>query len=265
MKKPYIGVTGIFDLEDLVVTIREAFYNRQTPFPTNYQLMVGVLVSYNTMSGRRSEKFPNRYPAIESIPRLLDLNPGGFLTYLIHYNSKQPNLSDQLAMLVDICGQNLEGFQLNICWPDPKELQKFRTEGRGHTVVLQVGEKAFEAIDNNPVKLADKIRTEYYELVDYVLLDPSGGTGKEMSIAGTDGYLSELYGHGLNKKLRFGIAGGLHSGNLESIRPLVEKYDSLSIDAESKLRHPHDDTLNYQELIQFIRTTKELMASKKLS
>lgn len=261
MKKPYIGVTGIFALEDLVVAIREAFYNRQTPFPKNYQLMIGVLVSYKTMSGRRSEKFPNRYPPIESIPSLLDLNPGGFLTYLIHYNSRQPNLSNQLTMLVEICGQNLEGFQLNICWPDPKELHKFREEGHQHAIVLQIGREAFGVINKNPTILADKISAEYSGLIDYVLLDPSGGEGKEMNIDKTDEYLSELYGRGLNDKIRFGIAGGLHSGNLESIRPLVEKYDSLSIDAEGKLRHPHDDTLNHQELARFISAAKRLMTS----
>ncbi|HAG27774.1 TPA: hypothetical protein DCG61_03260 [Patescibacteria group bacterium] len=261
MKKPYIGVTGIFNNKDLVFALVAAFTESGYEFPENYQLMIGVLASFKTISGLPSKNFPNRYPAVEDIPDLFPTSTKDYLLNLIHYNSSEPDLSSQFNKLVEISGPNLGGFQLNICWPDPKELHKFREEGHQHAIVLQIGREAFGVINKNPTILADKISAEYSGLIDYVLLDPSGGEGKEMNIDKTDEYLSELYGRGLNDKIRFGIAGGLHSGNLESIRPLVEKYDSLSIDAEGKLRHPHDDTMNHKELARFISAAKRLMTS----
>ncbi|HMQ02140.1 MAG TPA: hypothetical protein PKD79_03685 [Candidatus Doudnabacteria bacterium] len=256
MREPYIGVTGIFTEYDLAILLGSAFSGGNTEFPDGYQLMVGVLASGKTLDGIPSERFPNRYPAIESIPDLFAA--GNDLLNLIHFNSREPNFSSQLEKLVRVCGPNLAGFQLNICWPDPIEIMKFREAGHDHAIVLQIGESAFKSIEEDPRALANKLGNEYKGLVDYILLDPSGGEGKEMDISRTDSYLEKLYGLELNNSIRFGIAGGLHSGNLEKIRPLVEKYDSLSIDAEGKLRHKSDDTMNHEELQNYLIAAKKL-------
>lgn len=228
--QPYIGITGFTHRDQINAIVHDAL-----PLDTDRLVMAGVLVSNRTLRGETS-KWPNRYPKVE---KLKDIFPRyTCLLSLIHFNTNEPEkLLDDMCKAQDFTGPNCDGFQLNIAWPDPKVLEHYKAKAqfRNKTIVLQVGNKAFDEVERRVVKLAYKV-LEYQGLIDYVLVDPSGGLGKEFDCD----FASDCFNF-LRKvpDVGFGIAGGLHPNNLERLRPLLKDFE-FSIDAESKLRNTED-------------------------
>jgi len=103
--------------------------------------------------------------------------------------------------------------------------------------VLQIGGHAFEMINDSPKQLAAKV-AEYNEVVEYVLLDPSGGYGKPLDPDRARDYLLALKAQNLGMGL--GVAGGLSPTTLDPVRPLSREFPDLSIDAEGRLRTLED-------------------------
>jgi len=230
MARPYIGVTGFMKLREA-----EHILNR-FPLTSKYAMMVGVLASQKTMRGIKNRR-TNRYPEPDKVKKIFPDHP--LALNLVHYNTKEPEtLCRQLLDIVQIAGPYFHGFQLNFVWPDPCQLDLYSENSLKRRIVLQVSERAFEMIGHSPQKLADKIRREYPG-VDYLILDPSGGYGKLMDVGKLREYLSELYARDLRVKPV--IAGGLSPETLDLIRPLVEEFPDLSIDAESRLRDSEDN------------------------
>ncbi len=247
MTNPYIGITGFTNPVDVGIAL--SGINSKIKEGSNYKLMIGVLVNLNTLHGKPSNHFPARYPPINET-NLLFPDSEDVLNFY-HYNTSSREFQPELQKLIQYGGPNLNGFQLNMTWPDPKQLEEFRKKGNTHKIVLQIGSKAFTQINNNPTTLVNKINKEYGELVDYVLLDPSGGTGKDMDIETTRRYLSEIYNDIQNKKLKIGIAGGLSSKKIHEILPLISEFKELSIDAEGKLRGNPGDWLSIREMLEY--------------
>ncbi len=257
MNRPYIGVTGFCDTEEVKVAEVAAFGFDSHPHPLkDYQLMIGILVSHKTLVGGKS-KFPQRYPELKIIKKLLFDSPD--ILNLVHYNTHNPHFSSELEQICEIAGQNLQGFQLNICWPDPREIEKFKRLNSISTIVLQISKHAFKKVGDQPKALVNKLKNDYSNLIEYALLDPSGGYGKEMDLQKTDDYLSEIHFAGLDQKIGIGIAGGLHAQNLSSIAPLVKKFPNLSIDAEGKLRDNDTDLLKISAMIEYITEAKKVL------
>lgn len=257
-EKPYIGITGFMDIAETRAMIAAA--EKLFPRDFNRRLMVGVLASLKTLRGKLAGR-PNRYPKLHDIRGIfikhdLALN-------LIHYATKEPEtLCDQLLRISGYAYGLINGFQLNIAWPDRKELDKFLTmmttlagESWDATLVLQVGRHAMEMVENSPEKLAAKV-SEYEGLVKYVLLDPSCGRGEFMNPREADTLIQTIKAKGL--KMGIGVAGGLSELSVESIvGPLAAKYPDLSIDAESKLRDI-EDHLNLLASENYIKRAVEL-------
>ncbi|MDP3947688.1 MAG: hypothetical protein Q8Q41_03295, partial [bacterium] len=139
------------------------------------KLMVGVLASSKTLAGR-TNKWPGRYPKMERISEIFQVHPAAL--NLIHYNTDEPEtLSDQLLRLVEISGENLHGFQLNVAWPLVEELEKFHeATSWKQRLVLQVGGGAMARVEHSPQKFADMVALYggFVGVVDDVLIDPSG-------------------------------------------------------------------------------------------
>ena len=195
MKRPYFGITGVTDT-DHVAAIMSHVNNYPTKFGP-YQIMIGVLANYDTICGRQCTRYPKRYPEPARSGRLFPNSTDTLNLY--HYNTPNQDFYNELEKLIHFGGENLDGFQLNIAWPDPRVLQRFREQGNKQTIVQQVGGKAFDRVDNDPAKLVAKIKVEYLDLVDYILLDPSDGQGREMNVETQRKYLSALYNSGLNE------------------------------------------------------------------
>lgn len=229
MKMPYIGITGFVSLNDALNVLETV------PADSNRLVMVGVLASLKTRQGIPN-KYPNRYPAINKIAGIFPKHP--LVLNLIHYNTgEKETLGDQLVDMMEFGGANLHGFQLNIAWPSPEILAKYRKSFPSKKIVLQIGEHALTMVNHSPKRLAAKV-TEYGGIIDYVLLDPSGGHGKPFEPERAQDYLLALKTQ--NPETGLGVAGGLSPRTLNLVEPLAKEFPNLSIDAESRLRTQAD-------------------------
>ncbi|MDO8571756.1 MAG: hypothetical protein Q7R79_03695, partial [bacterium] len=96
----------------------------------------------------------------------------------------------------------------------------------------------------------------YEQLIDYVLLDPSGGTGKMFDPRVERTYLDKLADLGVG----LGVAGGLSPSTLHLLQPLINDYPNLCIDAEGRLRN-QDDQLDLTVAGSYLQKAYELFDS----
>lgn len=227
---PYIGVTGIFTRK-----VADGFSARFVD-GSKRKFMVGVLASKQTLEGKE-DKYPLRYPRISNIGKIFPENPNTIS--LIHfYAENSNNLFSQLRELTRYGGTNLDGFQLNMVWPDPDMIEKYLRENEEMKIVLQVNSKALELVNNNPVKLAKKIKSEYKEIIDYILIDSSEGKGVPLNAKKSIEYLGGL--STMVPEVGLVVAGGLCAETLHLVADIVQEFPNISIDAEGKLRDKYD-------------------------
>ena len=245
--KRYVGVTGITTQEQALAICNSA------PADVSGLVMIGVLASEKTSFLGQVNKWPKRYPLTQNISGIFPNHHRAL--NLIHYNTKDAStLLRQLIRMTEIAGPNFHGFQLNMAWPSTGVLSSYRSFYPNETIVLQIGKNAFERVQHVPSRLATRI-CHYAGLVDYVLLDTSGGLGKEFNREEMRNYLLEL--KALNLPIGLGTAGGLSSQTLGNIAPLVGEFKDLSMDAEGKLRDEKDNLI-LQEACQYERDGFEL-------
>lgn len=260
--KPYIGVTGIMSRNDYIHVAMPFNMGHNT-----HQLMAGILVSSKTKNGMPN-KYPNRYPPIESVASLI---PTGLDSLnLIHYSTDNPErLAEEMVEVLSHCDDQIDGFQLNVCWPKVSQLEEFyKKHSRKTVIILQIGRHALEQIHFVPRLLVKRIRESgYLDFIQGILIDPSCGKGQAYERGGIADYLAELYNAQL--RINIGIAGGLHGGLCPNGRdnflefalsPLAQMYPDLSIDAEGKLRDA-DDNLDYQEVKKYIYESQDIFIS----
>ncbi len=250
--KPYVGITGFMSSAE-VTTVLNLVDEKQS---AERQIMVGVLASLKTIRGEKN-KWPGRYPKTNDIKDIF-LDDARALN-LVHYNTKEPeSLYSQLTMMTGVGGRLLHGFQLNIPWPNPTELERYVESHYGKMIVLQVGAGAYEMVERSPKALAAKIRDEYDDLIDYVLLDPSGGAGKPFDLGVARDQIEKITA---KCSALVGVAGGLHGNNLESLDSLISDFPELSIDAEGQLRTPQPgDTLDMAKASTYITRSFEMFS-----
>lgn len=242
MRIPYIGITGFMTPEEVTNILK------LTPLSERL-IMIGALVSQKTLRGKPG-KWPNRYPKIEKIKDIFP-NSTRALNF-IHYHTKDvENLYEQLIRLTELGGSNLDGFQLNIAWPPSLAIHLYRSLHANKRIVLQIGGRAFKKINHSPEALASKIAEEYSSIIDYILLDASGGLGVPLNVELTLSYLRALKEKDL-ENIGLGIAGGLCPATLHAIEPLIQEFPTVSIDAEGKLRDENDH-LNTNLALTYVR------------
>ncbi|MDO8668738.1 MAG: hypothetical protein Q7K65_00405 [Candidatus Buchananbacteria bacterium] len=247
MNLSYIGVTGFMNRNE-VITILNCL-----PADTGRFLMVGVLASQKTLKGEPN-KWPNRYPKMADIAGIF-LEDNQALN-LIHYNTKEPeSLTEQLVKITDLAGPALDGFQLNLAWPDYEAILDYHKTCANKYIVLQIGAKALGMIGNSPQALAEEV-AQYEYLADHILIDQSGGYGTPLETEKIRAYLKALKNKGYNFGL--GVAGGLSSANLGLIQPLVAEFPYLSIDAEGRLRDT-DDNLDLVATKAYVESAHKLL------
>lgn len=237
--RPYIGITGFMDAAQVAEIIN------LIPLRSSHLIMAGVLVSDKTLRGLPHKKYPERYPAVENLKEIFRAFPR--MLNLVHFNTHEPKkLFEDLQLAQRLAGPHCHGFQLNVVWPSPTAIAKYRATapaGR-QTVVLQCSALALLEVGANPRKLCVRLK-EYEGLVDYVLIDPSGGTGTDFQVLPIIAYVRELFAE--FPTLGVGIAGGLCGQNVSSQLDIPFRYfgrTGLSVDAEGKLRDPQTDKLN---------------------
>jgi hypothetical protein len=265
MLMPYIGITGFMTREELE---RVAAH---MPKNCDHLLMAGILMSSKTLNGIQN-KYPFKYPKRKDVLGISLDDDHDSIMKTIHYNtdSSDDGLLVELMAMMGLfkfprCIREdettgVEAVQLNVAWPHPNILEEFNTLTADHFValILQIGQKAFDMVNNSPEQLANKL-VEYKGVTDYILLDPSGGVGKKMEIPVIRDYLAAIRDKDLD--INLGCAGGLCSGNLDELRPLIEEFPDLSYDAEGRLRNP-DDTLNLDECVAYLKKGLEVSKAR---
>lgn len=253
--KAYVGVTGPVCVEETIAICREfslAGYSMQTP----HIPMLGFLVSDKTLRGQETKN--RRYPEVWKIPYMLDRIHGDVFT-MIHYSTKEPDsLSDQVKQIFeDIYEEGLcRAMQMNIVWPDIKQVTEVKRRYPEMQLVFQASFRAMEG--KSPKELADRI-SAYGDLIDYALIDPSGGRGEPFDVKSSVAVYSEL-----KQKcpgLRIGFAGGLTGEDVsDKVKEVVEKVGAsdFCIDAEGGLRDKitpayGDDLLNMQKVRAYLQ------------
>jgi hypothetical protein len=252
---PYIGITGI-SLPHEPAQILQGL-----ELQSDAKLMFGSCVSHKTLLGGTATKHPKRYPDVHMLEEQMSQDPR--VMNVIHFNTREP---EQLLMDLNqaqfLAGPLCHGFQLNMPWPYIPTLKEYKdTHDKEHNIViLQCGKRALEEVHNNPTKLAARVN-DYLGVIDYVLIDASGGEGHEFDINKTLEYFAALEQFG---NLGFGVAGGLGTHSLSRLWPIWQKYSNFSIDAESGVRND-DDMLVVHEASTYIVGGDQMFVQRALA
>jgi hypothetical protein len=245
----YIGMTGFSTREQV-----EAVLAHRSKSAKHY-LMIGVLVSHKSLHGQPLDQ-PKRYPPREVLGDIF--TDGKQLLNLLHFNTNAPEqLLDDMLLAQDLAGIFCHGFQLNMMWPDIKILQGYRKFCPTQVLVLQCGKRALEQA-GSPQALADRVG-KYEGLIDYVLIDGSGGLGLPFDEILVKEYFSEL---SKLSGIGFGVAGGLEPGSLYRLHPVWRKFSNFSIDAESGLRI--NDKFSIHIASQYLSIAEEIFKQRTL-
>ena len=247
---PYIGITG-FSKPEEVFSALEVF-----PKGISRKLMVGVLASYRSLRGiPMKPRWAKRMPDPTTISRLF-LNDERVVN-LIHLSTEEETVLEDMLKIHSLAGQNFHGFQLNIAWPQINQLISYRAAvGRGYRIVLQIGQKAMEAVGGTIQDTANKL-SHYVGVIDDILFDPSGGQGKPFDTRQAYEFLSAISDKGWN--IGLGVAGGLGPDSLNLVEPLIAKFPNLSIDAEGRLRNNQND-LDLKAMSDYLAKALQLFA-----
>jgi hypothetical protein len=180
---------------------------------------------------------------------------------LIHYWTNRPlTLFFQLKRLAEMAGPNLDGFQLNMCWPPISALENLFGTGMGRPyLVLRVGSKALDVVNRDRKKLADRIG-DYLPMASAVIIDPSGGRGEPFNSEEMIGYLDEINNRAW--PLRLVAAGGLGPGSFSHLAPVLRRFPWVSSDVEGKVRTPEpEDALDMVVVERYIEEHFDLLRS----
>lgn len=262
-KSPYVGVTGFTHIEQ-VTTVLDAL-------PTNLprQLMVGVLACGETLRDKKALRFPKRYPKKEEIAGVFPSDHR--VLNLIHYHSESEGMTlahEMVEMRVEHGGSLCHGLQVNIAWPSAQYLQIYRgmvehlvsaafaPRPTNEVIVLQVGHDALSDCNYNPFAVTKRLR-DYEGVVNYVLLDASGGRGKPFSREMAA--LAMSVADQMPKSMGLVLAGGFSALSVDKTLNYFQSFDqptldraTLSLDAEGRLRSLNDDLI-IQSAIGYVK------------
>lgn len=243
----YVGVTGFMDHTDVMKVYWSVFDH----LDLDRLLMVGVLVSSKTLAGQ-TNKYPNRYPLVERIAGIFTEKP--YTLNLIHFASDNPStLGADLERLTQLGGMDLDGFQLNMSWPDPDVIARHMDAHPGHRMVLQLGRETLNHFSwMKQSALEQQVeRLRSYRVTD-LLLDASAGKGIPFD---------PVYSLELLRTLRgihaCGIAGGLKPETVPKLARLFEEFPDLSVDAEGGLRDAQD-RLDVTKAVEYVEAVLAL-------
>lgn len=240
-KTGYIGITGAKTYDESSKSLKIV---REIGLPQTHRVMIGGLASYKGLAwGKVADT--NQYVNPREFKHVLI--PDRQFFNVLHYNSRSKGLTAQIERLLDLV-EIADGVQLNIPWPDPDLLRRLRE--RYYTeVILQVSTEAAAMLGHEPGRIVAKL-SEYEGLIDYALLDPSGGCGKSLDLA----YITPILEACVTSRIDvgWGVAGGLGAGRLSALETLLDIYPKLSWDAQAKLRTTDGQKLDLAACRQYL-------------
>jgi len=259
--KPYVGVTGPVSKEE-VLSICNLFEDFGFYDNSSVRPMVGILASYKTLNKIRIEN--KRYPELRLISELTkEMKSGTFRT--IHYNTRDfESLAEQISRLIysPYHKRSLDGIQLNMIYPPINQIEKIKKEFPKLEIIFQANSGVLNSGSEKEVAKSIK---NYNGLIDYILIDASGGKGENLNIQYSTNLANEI--KYLNPNINIGFAGGFKGSNAKAnCRNLISKCEnfSFSIDAEGGLRDKlsekyGDDLLNMNKVKEYIQSVSSIL------
>ncbi|PCI28050.1 hypothetical protein COB55_04530 [Candidatus Wolfebacteria bacterium] len=190
------------------------------------------MMSYKTL-----RKIPGRYADVfPSKEKIASIFRSGRTYNCLHYASYDGE-SDLVKSLTDAIswgGIGMDALQLDMTWPEAGDIASVvHASQKTFEVILQVGKRALKEADNDPQVVVNTLE-DYEGIIKRVLLDRSMGKGIGMKAD----YLAPFVRAIKERFPQFGIsvAGGLGPETMHLVRPLVEEFPDISIDAQGKLR-----------------------------
>lgn len=226
----YIGICDFPGCEQTLATAK-FFQKLCEGHRLNRRLMVGVMMSFKTLTGEPS-KWAAAWPKNEEVRDIFVRHPFVFNT--LHYADYDSNTTLwHLLEAAKFGGPRLQAIQLDMIWPPDVIIKGLKRKFPDLKVVLQINTLALEAVENKPDLLIEWLR-KYNGILDYVLLDKSHGKGLGMDAQGLLPFVRAISDHLPN--LQIGVAGGLGPSTMDLVLPIVHEFPNVSIDAQGKLR-----------------------------
>jgi len=249
----YIGITGFGTRAEV-----EEVGRHIDKLPLGY-FMFGFTSSNKRLADPLSKGGTS--PPLVSLLSLIEAVPQGHLPMIHYFSSNSPDtLADEVISLYRYCGINPDtvGLQLNAEWPAPEQLAKIRKElGQATTITLQLPKSVLKKDSTKfPSNLAIGLK-DYQDLISYVLIDPSGGTGEDFSQTVSLPQIAELMQSIIAETtITPGIAGGLSHENVGSTVSQLKQasrckhcqqpgLENICVDAQGKLRKSFQTEVAY--------------------
>lgn len=239
LEKPYVGVTGV-DSEQAAKGIAQIFKEAGlTKERASHKAMAGYLVSLESITRGFADN--TKYPPIYRLHRLMSQTAKDGILNALHYYSADPEqISAPLTGLLKreslISDGLVQAVQINIPWPGITQLDDLKQSFPELGVILQLGPRVIEATphDQIPFRL-----NKYALLADYVLIDSSGGKGREFTVEDILPFYEAVKASDLDITVIF--AGGFSPDN---VRKRIERVSqaigtkNCGIDVEDRVRSP---------------------------
>lgn len=227
---PYIGITDFTSPRE--VRAMASVFRKHVAPGSSRRLHVGVMMSYKTL-WHYTTKWSSIFPSNKDIAGIFCSES---VFNCLHYADYDVNTEvwKSLAWAMRFGGSGLHALQLDMIWPNPKDIAEAMSDSeKSIEIILQVGKNAIEMMDNDPNAVARKLG-EYDGIINRVLLDKSMGRG-----LGMDARALIPFARAIKDKfpdIGLGAAGGLGPETMDLVMPLLEEFPDLSIDAQGKLR-----------------------------
>ena len=233
----YIGITGFRTVEEV-----RQINDHVSRLPVGY-FMFGITSSNKRLADPTSQGGTS--------PRLLDINSlvkeiDTHNLPMIHYYSSnsQEQLADEVVALFDYCRLDnyCVGLQINALWPLPHQIENMRKAFEPQfKITMQLPQAALVANNDQIIK---RLR-EYDGLIQYVLIDPSGGLGVDFNAVKAGELMLEI--NNQFDSITPGVAGGFSDDNVKKRIAQIKgvtlcnhchqgRLLDYSIDAQGKLR-----------------------------
>lgn len=251
---PYIGITGFKTKEEIIRTAN-AFkenYEKCRAYKSVYKPMFGFLCSNKRLEDKLSEG--TQSPAFVQLKELIDYAVEADSLKkcipMIHYHTENAKtLADEIKEVFDGIYDKCKAVQLNMTWPAIEQVEKIKKEFPEIQIVFQLNKYALNDLEAENVVKRTK---EYEKLVDYILIDPSGGLGVEFDLEKSCELMTAIENELENKTI--GIAGGLDGENVkDKITNIAKKIHSyFCIDAQGKLRTEDKKEINAEKTNKYV-------------
>lgn len=253
-KTPYIGVTDFSHYSQ----VREALEN--IPEKVNRRLHVGVMSSYKTVSGIKTQTgWEKIWPRGDILQGIFQPHPRVF--NVLHYADFEVPSLTTVGHLVTICkeaGPHLHGLQLDMIWPSVHLIEEFRQIFPDTEVILQVSKLALKLLESTSKNLNEQVQM-YSGVVDYFLIDSSMGRGEPMSPTYILDYVNEI--SLVVPPYRIAVGGGLGPSTYRLLDRIFSYSNLISCDAQGQMRSSGKatDPIEMSRVCAYLRGVSSLL------